>query len=252
MNVVTLIMCSENIIRMPEKISKLLFYCLSQYGEHNYMALAEAKNEGMEYSTVSMSKLSDYLLLNLNSIKLLDDFNLLWVHYFTVIMLFVSNLSLLILFYILFKRNRKKGNLPKGQSVDLSPEMAFNNARNFDLKALGYDHTLMHFDYDSLNIPENRKHLMLQMNLRADDKWEMFQKWFNELFPDFYLNLSNRFPELTPSDYRLLSLMKLNLKNKDMALRLGISIEGVKKSKQRLRKKLNIDLYAVLEDEPVS
>jgi len=235
---------------MPEKILKLLFDCISQFWGHNYMALAEARDKSIDYINHTVSQFDDVLLLNLSSIKLPDSFNLLWVHYFTVILLFVSNVSLLLLFYVLFKRNRKKGNTLNGN--DASRGLNFENGRSFDVQALGHDHPLMRFDYDSLNVLENRKHLMLQMNLRADDKWEMFQKWFNELFPNFYLNLQNRFPELTPSDYRLLSLMKLNLKNKDMALRLGISIEGVKKSKQRLRKKLNLDLDTVLEGEPVS
>jgi len=237
---------------MPEKISKLLFDCVSQFGEHYYMALAAARDKSIDYINHTVSQFDDVLLLNLSSIKLPDSFNLLWVHYFTVILLFVSNVSLLLLFYVLFKRNRKKGNILNGKGTDVSGGLSFDNRGNFDVQALGHDHPLMRFDYDSLNVLENRKHLMLQMNLRADDKWEMFQKWFNELFPNFYLNLQNRFPGLTPSDYRLLSLMKLNLKNKDMALRLGISIEGVKKSKQRLRKKLNLDLDTVLEGEPVS
>jgi DNA-binding CsgD family transcriptional regulator len=43
-------------------------------------------------------------------------------------------------------------------------------------------------------------------------------------------------------------LIRLQSSNKEMANMLGITLEGVKKAKQRLRKKMNLDDNTTIED----
>jgi DNA-binding CsgD family transcriptional regulator len=47
-------------------------------------------------------------------------------------------------------------------------------------------------------------------------------------------------PDLTAGELRLFLLLKQGFNSKDMADVLGISIAGIKKSRYRLRKKLNL------------
>ena len=50
--------------------------------------------------------------------------------------------------------------------------------------------------------------------------------------------LLTEFPELTVSNIRILMLQKLNFSNNETAELLGVTTDAIKKSKQRLKKKL--------------
>lgn len=177
-----------------------------------------------------------------------NDLNLLKFQSFTMIFLFISNIVLIFFLYFLFKALNQafRNHIKKVHVFTSKAEFGQHILSDFDSE--GHKHLHFKLDDNIFTPQEKRKIAMLQMNLRADDKWEVFKKWFNENFPDFYLKLRERYPSLTAGDFRLLSLIKLNLSNKDMAMRLGISIEGVKKSKQRLKKKLGIDLEDLVEE----
>jgi DNA-binding CsgD family transcriptional regulator len=53
------------------------------------------------------------------------------------------------------------------------------------------------------------------------------------------------FPEITASNLRIILLQKLGFSNADISGLLGITVEAVKKSKQRLKRKLG-DKYDLL------
>jgi tetratricopeptide (TPR) repeat protein len=82
---------------------------------------------------------------------------------------------------------------------------------------------------------------LLQAHLMTDENWNDFKKLFSNVYPGFFINLSKGYPQLSAADTRLLALVKLGLNNAEMANMLGITVEGIKKAKQRLRKKINID-----------
>ena len=56
------------------------------------------------------------------------------------------------------------------------------------------------------------------------------------------------YPEVSTNDLRLMSLLKMNLSSKEIANILNISIEGVKKARYRLRKKLNLNTEESLQE----
>jgi len=82
---------------------------------------------------------------------------------------------------------------------------------------------------------------LLQANIMTDQNWNEFKKLFSQVYPGFFVSLNKNFPHLSNADTRLLALMKLGLNNSEMSNMLGITIEGIKKAKQRLRKKINIE-----------
>lgn len=90
----------------------------------------------------------------------------------------------------------------------------------------------------SVKISLELRHL-LQGNLMINRNWEKFKVAYSSSFPSFFSNLMYKYPELTESDLRVLSLINLDLPNKDIADKLAISIDGIKKAKQRLKKKLS-------------
>jgi tetratricopeptide (TPR) repeat protein len=80
----------------------------------------------------------------------------------------------------------------------------------------------------------------LRMEQAIDNNWEEFTQQFKELNPEFYKRLESVASEMTKNDYRLAALLRMNLNSKEIASILNISNEGVKKARQRFRKKLDI------------
>ncbi|GAB2701763.1 hypothetical protein GCM10027037_28950 [Mucilaginibacter koreensis] len=82
---------------------------------------------------------------------------------------------------------------------------------------------------------------LMQVHLMTDESWEEFKRIFSGVHRTFFYNLRKQFPHLTATDTRLMALIKLNLNGREMAGMLGITPDGVKKARQRLRKKININ-----------
>lgn len=82
--------------------------------------------------------------------------------------------------------------------------------------------------------------------LLTEDDWIVFKKLFEKLNPGFFDYFTMNYPDLTNAEIRLAALIKLNLSNIEMARTLGISIDSVRKTNLRLRKRLNIDEQADL------
>ena len=91
----------------------------------------------------------------------------------------------------------------------------------------------------ALEISENLSS-MLESHIMTDERWLKFKHVFDKVYPDFLETQKLENPKLSESDLRLIALMKLDLNNRSMSDLLGVSIEGVKKAKQRLKKKVEL------------
>lgn len=79
---------------------------------------------------------------------------------------------------------------------------------------------------------------LINFELKNDkESWDNFKKPFEEIHPNFYLNVKQKIPNITVSELRLMSLIKINLSYKEIGVILSVSNEGVKKARYRLRKK---------------
>lgn len=79
---------------------------------------------------------------------------------------------------------------------------------------------------------------LLDSHLMTDENWRNFKEAFQTEYPQYYKNLILENPDITESNLRIITLMKLSLSNQEVSSLLGITVDAVKKSKQRLRKKL--------------
>lgn len=68
-----------------------------------------------------------------------------------------------------------------------------------------------------------------------------FQLKFNQTYPNFTTRLFTEFPNLTQQDIILISAIFLNLTTKQLSSIFGISLESVRKSKYRLKKKMGFE-----------
>ncbi len=88
---------------------------------------------------------------------------------------------------------------------------------------------------------------------QQDDKvWENFTRYFEAVHKDFEKVVVSKYPDITKNELRLMALLKMNLSSKEIASILNISSEGVKKARQRLRKKMNLSSKDSLENTIMS
>ena len=78
----------------------------------------------------------------------------------------------------------------------------------------------------------------LRHRINTQSDWMQFMVEFEVVHKGFFDRLGQRVEGLTPNDQRLASLVRLKLSNKEMAEVLNITLEGVKKARSRLKKKL--------------
>lgn len=157
-------------------------------------------------------------------------------------------LSGIILAFIVYRLIRKiqnsKKELEKNQSNLLEiknvlinkNELLFNKEK--ELKAL----------FQSKEIDEEIKSLdIYNLRILTESDWTSFKQYFDKIYPNYLKKIRNAYPKITEAEERLFLCLKLNLKSKEIASVIGISIESVKKSRNRLRKKINLNIGEDLE-----
>lgn len=81
----------------------------------------------------------------------------------------------------------------------------------------------------------------ITQNLKNGNHYELFKAHFEEVHPQFYKKLLLKESSLSNNDLKLAALLKMGFNNTEISFFMGISISGVKKAIQRLRKKLRLD-----------
>jgi CRP-like cAMP-binding protein len=71
-------------------------------------------------------------------------------------------------------------------------------------------------------------------------QWDEFRHLFEKVHNGFFDKLRKDYPSLTQSEIRILALLKLNLSRKEMAEMLGISPDSITKTRQRIKKKIEM------------
>ena len=74
---------------------------------------------------------------------------------------------------------------------------------------------------------------------RSNKAYQEFDRMFSQVYPEFYKKLNKR-ANLSKTDIRLASYIKMNHSNNEIARISGISMRTVESQRYRLSKKLNI------------
>jgi tetratricopeptide (TPR) repeat protein len=82
--------------------------------------------------------------------------------------------------------------------------------------------------------------LTLQTILTEED-WNKFRSLFEKIHPGFFTKVKEKFPDITLAEQRMAALTRLRLTTKQIASMLGISVDSVHKTRQRLRQRLQVD-----------
>jgi tetratricopeptide (TPR) repeat protein len=94
---------------------------------------------------------------------------------------------------------------------------------------------------------ENEEDVNLSQAILTADDWVSFKSNFEKTYPTYIVRLRSTFPSLSEAEERLFLLLKLSLTKNEIATILGISPDTVKKTRSRLRKRLNMETKASLE-----
>ncbi|MCU0375091.1 MAG: tetratricopeptide repeat protein [Chitinophagaceae bacterium] len=86
------------------------------------------------------------------------------------------------------------------------------------------------------------RQLLQQINesFNNDKYWEEFRSVFDQVHQTFFAVLLQKCPDLTPNETKLLTLIKMNLSQQEIATLLGITSDSLRVSRYRLKKKLNL------------
>jgi hypothetical protein len=85
-------------------------------------------------------------------------------------------------------------------------------------------------------------------SIHLDKDWDNFKLHFEQVHQGFFDKLKEQYPELSPYDLRLCSLIKLNLETKQIATLLDISTESAKVARSRIRKKMGLQMEQNLQE----
>lgn len=88
----------------------------------------------------------------------------------------------------------------------------------------------------------------LKQNIQILKSYEEFDELFAKLNPQFVESLQTLGVPLTENERQLITYLRLNLSNKEIAALLFVSIAAVEKAKYRLKNKLNLDPAQSLND----
>lgn len=101
---------------------------------------------------------------------------------------------------------------------------------------------------NQLNELEELDNNLYNKRILTDEDWASFKLHFEKAYPGYLIRLRKEHQALSEAEERLFLLIKLNLKTKEIASMLGISFDSVKKTRSRLRKRLNLNQEVDLEE----
>ena len=87
-----------------------------------------------------------------------------------------------------------------------------------------------------------------QQTILTEEDWERFKSVFEKIYPGFFGKLISKSFDITAAEQRMAALTRLNFTTKQIAPMLGISVDSVHKTRQRLRQRLQLSPEANLKE----
>jgi DNA-binding CsgD family transcriptional regulator/flagellar basal body-associated protein FliL len=106
------------------------------------------------------------------------------------------------------------------------------------LKDLKYYSSLLKSEKDRNSFSPMIK--SVQRILSEKRKEDLYSDQFNAAYPGYLEYLTRTYTDLTTSDLKLCTFLRMNLNTKEIAEIMGLSVRSVESRRYRLRKKLNL------------
>ncbi|MCF8365970.1 MAG: tetratricopeptide repeat protein [Bacteroidales bacterium] len=178
---------------------------------------------------------------------------------FIIALVFVVVLSLFTGLLLIFRRRAAilKEKLTLQENMELKNTMELRNQElvskalmvsNLNEHLGKINHLILQIK-PSLNAEAVEKLEILVRDLEVslpDQAWREFETRFDQVHQGFFNRLTAQFPELSPTELKISSLLRLNMSTKDIALLTNRSIGTVDNIRSSIRKKLKLDAEANL------
>jgi tetratricopeptide (TPR) repeat protein len=166
-----------------------------------------------------------------------------------IILTLVLGLGIVIMY---FARQKIKAKNTKIEKMQLEKELEFKN-KELALKVMSLlkkneilsEISKKLMDVKNEAVKEETKEAITRiykdLQKSTDDEiWEEFELRFRQVHRDFYDQLMEKFPDLSPSEQRLCAFLRLNMSSKEISELTGQSLNALETARYRLRKKLGI------------
>lgn len=108
---------------------------------------------------------------------------------------------------------------------------------------------LLEINPRSKEVKENIQVIIRKLSrFNAGDDWNEFHYYFEKVNPSFYRRLMEKHPNITEKEKRLCAFLSLGLSSKEIASITFREVRSIESSRNRLRKKLELDADANLTD----
>lgn len=228
-----------------------LTYYKKYFGIKDSLATAEKKLHAseMEYRLQTEKTLRDYSKLKENMQKSKTR---------TQILIFVFLFfTLILLSFSVYLHQRRKTALLKSKLTEEESEKLKLNVEIKDKELTTKAIYLSKMSEVSVDLGERLKTLLpgltktkttfLQTVIHDIEKeipqnlWKEFETRFGQVHVDFYKNLQQACPTLTPTEVRICSFLRLNLTSKEIAALTNRSQRTIDNARSSIRKKLNLE-----------
>ena len=150
---------------------------------------------------------------------------------------------------ILRLQNEKLGAEIEGKTTELMSKALQMGHKNEVMQKLKDGFSELRKDQSDINLKKIKSlENIVNFELQDEDNWQQLNLYFDQVNHNFTEKLLKAFPHLTQNDLRVCILVKLNLSIKEMAALLNVSVQGIEKSKYRLKKRLNLNSEDDLTD----
>lgn len=82
---------------------------------------------------------------------------------------------------------------------------------------------------------------VVKLNRSQENDWEKFKNVFETVHPDFFENINNTYPQLSKTEVRVCSYIKIGMPSTEICGMLNINQESLNKTRYRIRRKLNLE-----------
>ena len=167
------------------------------------------------------------------------------------IMAGILTLFVLLVFWVLYSRQRLKFDNVKLKEKNMALELEHRNKeivtqtmylqqKNHSIAGIIDKLSQAKHLFKSSNQPLIDEIIMeLSLSIK-DTTWEEFEMRFEQVHTDFFKNLNKRFPNLSPNERKLCAYLKLNMNSKEIARLTHTTVGSVEQARFRLRKKLGL------------
>lgn len=137
------------------------------------------------------------------------------------------------------EKSRYENELRSGEQ-GITDQISFIKEKNRQIQQLNAEiERLSKTKSYRLEQSQGKLHKLLESHLMTDENWNNFKEEFYIAYPHIEHELNENYTDISESYLRTIFLQKLGFSNTEISGLLGITVDAVKKSRQRLRRKLD-------------